>query len=334
MIENLRMGDAVLKMNDWGAVRKPFVFLIDFKAENAFVLALDAIPSEQIKFQFNNFKSDPEQIDPVEKDFFFESIPVDQIDYFKAFQQVQDEIHKGNSYWLNLTFPTSIHTNLSLLDIFHQSKAPYKCWWKDHFVVFSPETFIQIKDTQIATFPMKGTIDALFPAAEAVLLSNRKEKAEHATIVDLLRNDLNLVAKNIQVERYRYLDRVETHKGAILQTSTKITGDLPENYHAQIGTILQKLLPAGSVTGAPKKKTVEIIDSAERYERGFYSGIMGYFDGWNLDSAVMIRFIEQEGNQLYFKSGGGITAQSEAEEEYQELMQKVYLPFTPSSIVV
>ncbi|WP_347394690.1 chorismate-binding protein, partial [Parabacteroides leei] len=90
--------------------------------------------------------------------------------------------------------------------------------------------------------------------------------------------------------------------------------------------ILFCLLPAGSITGAPKKKTMEIIEEAETYERGFYTGVMGYFDGNRLDSAVMIRFLEQEGNRLLFKSGGGITSQSDLQSEYNEMKQKVYVP--------
>ena len=93
-----------------------------------------------------------------------------------------------------------------------------------------------------------------------------------------------------------------------------------------LGEILFKLLPAGSITGAPKKKTMEIIAEAEGYDRGFYTGVMGYFDGKQLDSAVMIRFLEQTQQGLLFKSGGGITSQSVAENEYEELKQKIYVP--------
>jgi para-aminobenzoate synthetase component 1 len=90
---------------------------------------------------------------------------------------------------------------------------------------------------------------------------------------------------------------------------------------------LFELLPAGSISGAPKEKTVEIIKQTETYKRGYYTGICGIFDGQNLDSGVMIRFIEKQGSQYYFKSGGGITVNSIAEEEYHEMIQKVYLPF-------
>ena len=108
--------------------------------------------------------------------------------------------------------------------------------------------------------------------------------------------------------------------------SSKISGELPENYNECIGDILIKLLPAGSISGAPKKKTLEIIDEAEQYKRGYYTGIVGIFDGQNLDSGVMIRYIEQTPEGMIYKSGGGITAQSNVDEEYQELIDKIYIP--------
>ena len=157
-------------------------------------------------------------------------------------------------------------------------------------------------------------------------MNDPKEAAEHATIVDLIRNDLSMVANQVSVSRYRYIDTLRTNQGSILQTSSEIQGVLPNDYQAHLGDIIFKLLPAGSITGAPKKKTMQIIQEAERYDRGFYTGIMGYFDGENLDSAVMIRFVEQEGERMFFKSGGGITCQSDVESEYNEMKQKVYVP--------
>jgi para-aminobenzoate synthetase component 1 len=108
--------------------------------------------------------------------------------------------------------------------------------------------------------------------------------------------------------------------------SSQISGDLPENYINNIGDIIFKMLPAGSVSGAPKKKTLEIISNTENYQRGYYTGIFGYFDGKNIDSCVLIRYIENENGQLIYKSGGGITFMSEAGKEYDEMLKKVYVP--------
>jgi para-aminobenzoate synthetase component 1 len=173
---------------------------------------------------------------------------------------------------------------------------------------------------------MKGTIDAALPQAENSILSDEKERAEHATIVDLIRNDLSMVATNVKVEKYRYIDRIHAHDKELLQVSSIITGRLEENYRERIGDIIFRLLPAGSVSGAPKKKTIEIIKEAEQYERGYYTGVFGYFDGSRLESGVMIRFVENVDGTLYYKSGGGITAYSNCESEYQEMIDKVYVP--------
>ena len=142
---------------------------------------------------------------------------------------------------------------------------------------------------------MPGDVSSMIP----------KEAAEHATIVDLIRNDLSIVASEVCVPRYRYIDELRTHNGSLLQVSSEIRGRLPEGWNGHVGEILFSLLPAGSITGAPKKKTLEIIAEAETYERGFYTGVMGYFDGQDLDSAVMIRFMEQVSpHSFVFKSGG------------------------------
>lgn len=175
---------------------------------------------------------------------------------------------------------------------------------------------------------MKGTINANIEKAKEQLLNSEKEFTEHNTIVDLIRNDLALVAKNIQVTQYRYLEKVETHRGAIYQTSSEICGELNENWQDNIGSILAKLLPAGSISGAPKEKTVQIIQTAEKQPRGYYTGVFGYFDGENVESAVAIRYIEQKDGKYLFRSGGGITALSKLNEEYQEILEKVYVPIS------
>ena len=174
----------------------------------------------------------------------------------------------------------------------------------------------------IYSYPMKGTIDASLPEAEQVLMGDKKEAAEHATIVDLIRNDLSRVAEHVSVDKYRYIDVLHTNKGDILQTSSEISGKLSTGYQKHIGNILDAMLPAGSITGAPKDKTMEIIHEAEGYDRGFYTGVMGIYNNGELNSAVMIRFLENDGIGTYFKAGGGITSKSDCRKEYEEVLQK------------
>ena len=206
-------------------------------------------------------------------------------------------------------------------------RAKYCAWLPGHFLCFSPEIFVRISsDGVISSYPMKGTIDATLPDAEQRILSDPKEQAESATIVDLIRNDLSSVAEHVRVERYRYIDRVETRGGALLQVSSEVTGQLPSGWQGELGTILSKLLPAGSITGAPKAATQALIARAEQHERGFYTGICGFFDGESLDTGVMIRFIERDGEHFYYHAGGGITINSDCRSEYEEVIEKIYLP--------
>ena len=257
---------------------------------------------------------------------FFDFSPVPFSTYKKAFEKIIIHLQRGDTYLLNLTFPTPLRTNLTLEDLFSAGRAPYRLYVPGHFAIFSPELFIRIEGKKILSCPMKGTIDASVPDAAQRLLADEKEFFEHNTIVDLIRNDLSMVSNNVEVSRFRYIDRIRTHRGDLLQMSSEISGDLPENYPDRLGDIIFTLLPAGSVTGAPKEKTVDIIRSVESYERGFYTGIFGYFDGVSLISAVSIRYVEQTAGVLVFKSGGGITAMSDAESEYQEMIRKIYVP--------
>ncbi len=253
--------------------------------------------------------------------------PISFDEYKKKFDYIQEQILFGNSYLLNLTAKTKIETPLDLDEIYEKANAKFKLKYKDEFVCFSPERFVKIKKDKIYTYPMKGTIDASIANASAKILGDMKEMAEHTMVVDLLRNDLGIVAKKVRVEKFRYIDEIDAGDKKLLQVSSKISGELENNWNEKLGDILISLLPAGSITGTPKKKTVEILKKIEGYDRGYYTGVFGIFDGKSLDSSVMIRFIEKDKNgKLFYKSGGGITCDSDAYLEYQELLDKIYIP--------
>lgn len=317
---------AIKQINTLAYAHKPFIFIINYAQDKSYIEEVEMVNPSILLYNLNGFTNVGGQHTPLQKEIYWDITQVSFSEYTQSFTTVKNNILAGNSFLTNLTCRTPITTNLNLKEIFFQSDARYKLWLRNQFVVFSPEIFVRIQNGIIKSFPMKGTIDATLPFAEEILRGDEKEIAEHATIVDLIRNDLSMVAEQVCVERYRYIDRISTNHGPILQTSSEITGKLQKGYLSSLGTILFRLLPAGSITGAPKKKTTEIIANAESYNRGFYTGIAGYFDGNNVDSFVMIRFIEQENNRLYFRSGGGITCKSEAESEYNEMIQKVYVP--------
>lgn len=311
--------DLFEKMNELGSKRIPFLFLIDFLKIKGKIIPLNDFQNE-IQFEIQSEK------EKFKSEIQFKKYPISFEEYQKQFQIVQENILLGNSYLTNLTCATPIEINLSLEEIYKYSQARYKLLWKENFVCFSPETFVKIQDGMIYSYPMKGTIDASVENAEEKILNDPKEKAEHYTIVDLIRNDLSKVAKKVSVPKFRYLEEIKTNQKTLLQISSEVRGELPDDFHEKLGDIFDALLPAGSISGAPKDKTVEIILEAETYDRNFYTGVFGVFDGKNLDSAVMIRFIEQGSNGLTFKSGGGITHQSSAEDEYQEMIDKIYVP--------
>lgn len=307
-------------MNEYGSNRIPFFFLISYDKKDVQVIKISELNSNGISFANNYFS------EICEKQYRFDFKPIDFHEYKKKFQKVMSYLENGDSYLLNLTCCTEISTDLTLEDIYRYSKSQFKLLYKDNFVCFSPEKFIGISNNKIYTNPMKGTIKAGIPNAEQELMNDKKEIAEHYTIVDLLRNDLSMVAKKVRVEKFRYIDKINTNQGKILQTSSLIAGQLEHNWHSNIGTILDKITPAGSVTGAPKYRTCQIIDEVEGFKRGFYTGIAGIYDAVSLSSYVLIRFIENIQGKLFFKSGGGITTQSKLENEYAELINKIYVP--------
>lgn len=297
----------------------PFLFYTNFDASQTHIYPLDELQDADIEFSFDRreYQEHPHSLIKFPQDFKT---------YKKGFDAIIEKIRSGETYLLNYTCSTPIKTDLSLKEIYSFSNAPFKLRIKDEFVCFSPERFIKIQDDTIYTYPMKGTIDASIPNAEKEILADKKEMAEHIMVVDLLRNDLSMVATDVKVSRFRYIDKIQAGEKELLQVSSEIEGKLRPSWKDNLGDILSTLLPAGSISGTPKKRTLEIIKEIESHERNFFTGVFGYFDGQNFDSAVMIRFIEKTEENLVYKSGGGITLDSSATSEYQEMLDKIYLP--------
>lgn len=308
------------KLSKWVSKGIPTFFYSDFKGEKLIAHPLDQLNGFDIEFSFHTAKNSCNlpQIPLMN--------PIDPNVYRGKFERVQEHIREGNTYLLNLTQPTPIETSHTLHEIYQMAHAPYKLRVGNQFVCFSPEPFVTIQENLIHTYPMKGTIDAALPNAIETIMNDPKEMAEHTMIVDLLRNDLGIVARNVRVQQFRYITTIDTGAKKLHQVSSHISGELNDDWKSNIGKILRQLLPAGSISGTPKKKTVEIIEEVEGYERGYFSGVFGYFDGGSFYSAVAIRFIENQNGTLIYKSGGGITAESKCEKEYQEMLDKIYIP--------
>lgn len=334
----LNRAGSIEKINDLASNKIPFFMISDFEGEESKIWPLDNLNSDKVKYWINGV-SNHTVSETQNSKITLRKFPISFEEYRRAFEFVKMKILLGNSFLTNLTCATNIELNLSLREVFEQSEARYKVFLDDEFVCFSPEIFVQIDESgKISSFPMKGTIDASIDDAEKIILADKKEFYEHTTIVDLIRNDISKVANRVWVEKFRYIDKIQTSDDKeILQVSSQISGLLTDKWQKILGDIIFALLPAGSISGAPKDKTLEIIAESEKYtyqpqfgklccKRGFYTGICGIFDGKTFDSGVMIRFIEKTENGFVYKSGGGITACSIAESEYQEMIQKIYVP--------
>jgi para-aminobenzoate synthetase component 1 len=314
-------------MDDYSSRGMPYLFAFDYELNEGLFIESPHNQSE-VLFKFSNGTN-------FRRDFIIENsqehlkiLHTDTLDtYRNKFNIIIQGLSRGDSYLANLTCKSRISTDLDPIMILSSTYSPFALYVPDRFLSFSPERFVKVENGIISSFPMKGTIDANIPYAESSILNNYKESSEHATITDLIRNDIGMVSDNVWVERYRYIDKISTDRGEILQVSSDIRGRLKQEFSNSLGSLILSLLPAGSISGAPKRSTVELIAKAEFIPRGFYTGIAGFFDGNSLDSAVLIRYIEfdKEGG-IFYRSGGGITINSNVEEEYAEMINKIYLP--------
>ena len=147
-------------------------------------------------------------------------------------------------------------------------------------------------------------------------------------IVDLMRNDLSKIGLKTKVEKFREIETVDIKNNQkLLHTISTISTHLDKNKKLDLMNIFKNILPAGSITGTPKISTINILKHIEEYNRGFYTGVFGVFDGKNLYSSVTIRYIEKYMNQFFYKSGGGITIDSSPKSEYNEYINKIYIPY-------
>jgi para-aminobenzoate synthetase component 1 len=205
----VRVSEFEQTLNIWGRDRVPFLFVVDFEMKKPIAIKLSDVNTADILYDlngFSNFTRDGQAKPSVN----ISKYPIKYSSYEEKFNLVLAHLQRGDSFLTNLTIKTEIELSLSLKEIFKFSNARYKLLYKNEFLVFSPEIFIRIDERNIHAYPMKGTISSSVPDAARLILSDEKELAEHVTIVDLIRNDLSLVSENVQVSRFRYLEKLLT----------------------------------------------------------------------------------------------------------------------------
>ena len=195
----------------------------------------------------------------------------------------------------------------------------------DHVVLgSSPETHVRLEDGEIILRPIAGTrprgaSEEEDQALERELLSDPKELAEHIMLVDLGRNDVGRVAEigSVRVDELKVIERY-SH---VMHIVSNVRGRLAEGYDAI--DLLRATFPAGTLTGAPKVRAMEIIDELEPERRGLYGGCVGYIDHrGNMDSCIVIRTLLIKDGQIYAQAGGGVVADSDPQAEYEESLHK------------
>ena len=188
----------------------------------------------------------------------------------------------------------------------------------------SPETMVKLEHGKLTTFPVAGTrprglTDAEDEALEKELLADEKERAEHNMLVDLARNDIGRIAEygSVYVEDYMKIHRFSK----VMHIASTVCGKIAEGKDGC--DTVAALLPAGTLSGAPKFRACEIIDELEKEPRGIYGGAIGYMDfSGNLDVCIAIRTAVKKGNKVYVQAGAGVVAESVPEKEYEECAHK------------
>ena len=240
-------------------------------------------------------------------------------------------IHEGDIFQVVLSNPMEATARGSLFDVYRvlrtTNPSPYMFYFSsDNIEVTgaSPETLVKLVDGRLHTFPLAGTrprgkTPEEDKALERELLADKKELAEHNMLVDLGRNDLGKISRlgSVEVEKYQSIE----HYSHVMHIGSTVSGDIREDCDAV--DAVDSILPAGTLSGAPKLRACEIIQELEKRPRGVYGGAIGYLDlTGNLDVCISIRLAYKKHGKLCVQSGAGIVADSVPETEYLECRNK------------
>lgn len=251
--------------------------------------------------------------------------------YREKVKEVKGYLTEGQTYQVNFSQRFSADCSLDGWAVYkalsQKSPAPFSCYFDygDYEIVSSsPELLLRKRGEMLESWPIKGTIPRGRDAREDArntkkLLASAKDEAELSMIVDLVRNDLGRVSEpgSVKVEGHRELMKL-SH---VIHTYSRVSGKLARG--KDLFDAIKSVFPGGSITGCPKKRTMEIIDKLEDFKRGIYTGSAGYisFSG-DADLNILIRSLLLKDGRVYFQAGGGIVIDSDAGKEYEESVDK------------
>jgi anthranilate synthase component 1 len=255
----------------------------------------------------------------------------DQEAYCRMVEEGKRLIYEGDIFQVVLSNRLEAEASGSLLDTYRilrtTNPSPYMFYFSGDAVEIagaSPETLVKLQDGNLYTYPLAGTrprgqTDEADVLLEQELLSDPKELAEHNMLVDLGRNDLGKISRfgTVKVDRYLSVERF-SH---VMHIGSTVRGVIQEGKTAL--DAIEAVLPAGTLSGAPKIRACEIINQLENNKRGIYGGAIGYIDySGNMDTCIAIRIAFKKNGKVFVRSGAGIVADSVPETEYQECLNK------------
>lgn len=276
----------------------------------------------------NSIKIEENKVEGIKKEFVSN---FNKIDYKSAITKLKNYIISGDVYIANMTQRFYTESTEDSFEIYKKlrsiNKAPFSAYmnFNDFQIISSsPERFLEVNNRKVVTRPIKGTRPRGKTKEEDIknsleLLNSEKDKAELLMVVDLERNDLSKVCKPHSV-KVTELFKLETYATVFHLVST-VEGELKDEVSAI--KCIKECFPGGSITGTPKIRAMEIIEELEALKRNIYTGSIGYFDfRGNADFNIAIRTIIKKDNKAYFGVGGGITYDSNEEDEYNETLDK------------
>ncbi len=252
-------------------------------------------------------------------------------EYCSMVEKAKQYIREGDIFQVVLSNPMRAEAEGSLFDTYRvlrtENPSPYMFYFSSDDIEFSgasPETLAKLDNGRISTFPLAGTRprghdEAEDKALEAELLSDEKELAEHNMLVDLGRNDIGKVSRigSVKVEDYLSIERF-SH---VMHIGSTVTGEIRNDKDAV--DAVDAILPAGTLSGAPKFRACQIIEELEGDKRGVYGGAIGYLDfTGNLDTCIAIRLVYKKNGRICIRAGAGIVADSVPENEFRECINK------------
>ena len=255
----------------------------------------------------------------------------DKEKFCRMVEKAKRHIREGDIFQIVLSNRLSAPFEGSLLNTYRVLRtinpSPYMFYFSGTDVEVagaSPETLVKLENGVLHTFPLAGTrprgkTEEEDKALEAELLADKKELAEHNMLVDLGRNDLGKISKfgTVKVEKLHSIERF-SH---VMHIGSTVRGEISENHDAL--DAIEAVLPAGTLSGAPKIRACQLIEELENNKRGIYGGAIGYIDfTGNMDTCIAIRIAYKKNGKVFVRSGAGIVADSVPEKEFEECLNK------------